>query len=100
MTYSHQALALTADEVLNKLSLEQRFSYVAGVVEGLAQSRWLIDRPDQAGHDCIFDWYYNGGEKRSHLVDTWFKRHPDKNVGALLYVLIKKDCGELIGSTE
>ncbi len=89
-----EAKALTADDVLNKMNADQRFGYISGVVEGLAYSRWVADKPDDTGMTCIYDWYYQGEEARSNQVDGWLRRHLDKPVGALLYVLIKKECGE------
>ena len=83
------AQALTADDVLNKMNADQRFGYIAGVVEGLAYARWAKDRPDSTGMNCIYNWYYQGADERSHLVDTWLRRHLDRPVGALLHVLIK-----------
>jgi hypothetical protein len=43
---------------------------------------------------CINDWYFGGGKERSNLVNQWLGRHLDKPVNALLYVLIKRECGE------
>ena len=88
------AQALTADDVLNKMNSDQRFGYISGVIEGLAYARWAKDQPDSTGMNCVYDWYYQGGEERSNQVDTWLHRHLDRPVGALLHVLIKRDCGE------
>ena len=86
--------ALTANDVLNKMSNDERHSYLAGMVGGFAHSRYLQDKPDQSGMTCIFDWYYESGAKKWQLIETWFSRHLDKQVEPLLYVLIKKECGE------
>lgn len=85
---------LNAGFVLNKMNVDQQVSYVAGVVEGLAYSRYLRDKPDQSGMQCIYDWYgKNTGKVQISKMDAWFAKHPDKPVGVLLYVLIKQDCG-------
>ena len=89
----NEANALTADDVLNKMNSDQRTSYVAGVVGGLAQARWIKDKPDSAGMKCINDWFYNGQRKKWDQIRVWFSRHPKKPANALLYVLIKKECG-------
>ncbi|MCP4182466.1 MAG: hypothetical protein GY761_04010 [Hyphomicrobiales bacterium] len=86
-----KASELNAGFVMNKMSADEQVSYVAGVVEGLAYSRYLRDKPDQSGMKCVYDWY--AGENVTRQVDQWFKRHPDKPVGVLLHVLIKKECG-------
>lgn len=94
VTNIQQANALTAGDVLNKMTSEQSVSYINGVIEGLAYSRWLRDRPSSKGSKCIYDWYYQGGKKSFNQTMSWLERHPDKPVGALIYVLTKKKCGE------
>ena len=64
------------------------------MVGGFAYSRYLRDKPDQSGMDCIFGWYYGSGAGKWEQVETWFSRHLDKQAEPLLYVLIKKECGE------
>lgn len=88
-----EAAALTANDVLNKMNSDQRTSYIAGVVDGFAQSRWVKDKPDQSGMKCINGWFYNGQAEKWTRINAWFNRHLDKPANALLYVLIKKECG-------
>lgn len=88
------AAALTADDVLNKMSAEERVAYVSGIVGGLAYSRFLRDKPDETGMNCIYDWYYTGEEARHQQITQWFERHLDKPAEPLLYILIKRECGE------
>lgn len=85
---------MNAGVVLEKMTVSERVSHIAGVIEGLAYARWLKDKPDAAGSQCIYDWYYDGGEVVARKIHTWFEHHADKPVGALLYVLIKQECGE------
>ena len=88
------AQALTADDVLNRMNTDQQYSYLAGMIGGFAHSRFLRDKPDQSGMNCIFDWYYGSGTKKWPIIEQWFSRHLDKQVEPLLYVLIKRECGE------
>ncbi len=85
--------SLNAGFVLNEMNNDQRQSYIAGVIEGIAYSRFLKERPNETGMNCIYNWYYDGTAKKIKLVRAWFSRHLDKPVGPLLYVLIKKECG-------
>lgn len=89
-----EAAALTADYVLNEMPAELKATYVAGLVDGFAFARWIADRPDDTGMKCIQDWYYGSGNQKWAQIEQWFARHPDKPADALLYVLIKKECGE------
>jgi len=91
---SMSAKALTADDVMNKMNDDQRSSFIAGVIGGLAYARFLSDRPDETGMSCIHDWYYGDDNKKNmKRMHAWFDKHLDKPIEPLLYVLIKKDCG-------
>lgn len=90
----YQAMALTANEVLTNMESGERFSYVSGIVDGLAYARWLAERPNEEGMQCIYGWYYSNDDSVRARILTWLERHPDKPVDALMYVLIKKECGE------
>jgi len=87
------ASSLNAGAIMNKMNLGQRHGYISGVIEGLAYSRFLRDKPNETGMKCIYDWYYSGKAKKWKTIETWFGRHPNKPAGVLLYVLIKKECG-------
>ncbi len=89
------AHALTADDVLNKMNSKEQTTYITGVVGGFAYSRYLRDSPDKTGMNCIYGWFH-GEKNRSawNQIDAWFSRHLDKPVEPLLYVLIKRECGE------
>lgn len=88
------ARSLDAGFVLKKMEVEQRYSYVAGVIEGLAFSRWLQDKPDDTGLKCIYDWYYKDGDNTNWKnVATVFEKYPNQKVGTILHALIKRDCG-------
>ena len=87
------ARAQTAGDVLDKMPAEQQASYIAGVIEGLAYARFLRDRPDETGMQCIYDWYYGSGAEKWGQIEQWFRRHADKPVGALVHVLTERECG-------
>lgn len=85
--------AQNAGDVLTEMQPREQSSYIAGVIEGLAFSRFLNDRPDTTGMQCIYDWYYQSETDRWPSIEQWFGRHPDRPVGAMLHVLIGRDCG-------
>jgi len=80
--------------VMNKMTDEQRTSYIMGLVDGLAYSRWQRDKPSEVGMKCIYDWYFqdNAALWKNTLVPT-FERYKDKPATAILYALTKKECG-------
>lgn len=87
------ATDLNAGALMNEMELKQRYAYVSGVVEGLAYSRFLKDRPNEGGMVCISNWYYGGGAELWTDIEAWFGRHPDLPVGALVYAMVEKECG-------
>lgn len=89
-----EAAALTAEDVLNRMNDDERFAYISGLVDGLAFARWTAEKPDNTGMQCIYDWYYGGNTAVRETIQTWLTRHQDKPVDALMYVLIKRECGE------
>lgn len=94
LSSGEDASALTADDVLNKMSAEEQSGYLAGVVGGLAYARFLRDRPDETSMSCVYNWFYTGEIDRHREINQWLERHLDKPVEPLLYVLIKKECGD------
>lgn len=94
MAISGAVEAATAEDVMTKMSLEQRNSYITGVVDGLATAQWLADRPDATATNCIYDWYYRQPRDQVWpLIIAWFERQPDQQAGILIQVLINRECG-------
>ena len=94
LAQAQPAYALTADDVLNKMDAKEQHAFLAGLVEGLGYARFLRDKPDSTGSQCIYDWYFKDRETNKPKIAAWFERHLDKPASTLLYVLIKKECGE------
>lgn len=86
------ATAQTADDVLNQMGDDERFAYLSGTVEGLATARWIADRPDASGMQCIYAWHYGQSAETRETVITWLERNPDQRVGILLHILVEKEC--------
>jgi len=80
---------------LHKLSSNEQVSYIAGIVEGFAYSRYLRDNPDQSGMNCIYDWYAGSTltTGRFDKMENWFQREEGKPISVLLHERITKECG-------
>ncbi|MEM6889181.1 MAG: hypothetical protein AAF636_13685 [Pseudomonadota bacterium] len=89
---AQDAGAQTADDVLNRMSDEERFAYLSGVVEGLATSRWVADQPDSSRMQCVYDWYFGQNVKVRQTVIAWLERNPDQRAGILMHVLVERQC--------
>ena len=83
-----------AGVVMNIMTVEQRTSYIMGLIDGLAYSRWQRDKPSEVSMKCIYDWYFrdNAALWKNTLAPS-FERYKDKPATAILYVLTKKECG-------
>lgn len=90
---SEIAWAFKADEVLNKMGDKDKYNYVAGLIDGFAYARFVKDKPDREGMECIHDWYYTDLDESWSSIKYWFARYPDKPAEPLLYVLINRECG-------
>ena len=88
-----KADALTAEDVLENMDADQLNGYLSGVVDGLATARWLAERPDASGMQCIYDWWLQTPvEPRLDQTMLWLERHPEQQVGILMSVLIGREC--------
>lgn len=88
------AKALTAEDVMKKMTKEQRSNFLLGVIEGLAFSRYIKDKPSTKGMKCIHDWQYGANSRKNTLrMFDLFDKRPKQPVVPLLWVLIKQDCG-------
>uniref|UniRef100_A0A2A4Z266 Rap1a immunity protein domain-containing protein n=1 Tax=OCS116 cluster bacterium TaxID=2030921 RepID=A0A2A4Z266_9PROT len=88
------ATEFNADVIMNKMTKEQRTSYLMGLIDGLAYSRWQRDKPDETGMQCIYNWYLKDTNKLlENKIIPMFKKYKDKPATAIFYVLIKRECG-------
>jgi len=80
--------------VLNEMTSDQQVSYIAGIIEGLAFSRWLKDGKIMDGMNCIYDWYYENSLEKWKQIEAFFGEHPARQPGPLVYILVRAECGE------
>lgn len=86
------ATDFTAGVVMTKMEATKRFSFVAGVVEGLAYSRYIRDDKKAEGMSCIYDWFYKE-PKTIDVIYAAFDRYPDHFPGAVVAALANRKCG-------
>ncbi|MFG1342498.1 hypothetical protein [Xanthobacter autotrophicus] len=78
---------------MKELGATERYSYIAGVVEGLAVARYLKDSKKPAGMNCIYDWFYDD-KKTIDAIYVAFGQYPDFPPGAVIAALAKQKCGD------
>ena len=76
---------------MEKMSSGERYSFVAGVVEGLAVSRYMQDGKKPEGMNCIYDWFYKDKITIERIYAA-FTRFPNYLPGAVVDALVRKVC--------
>lgn len=71
----------------------QRYTFVAGVIEGLAVARYMRDNKKSEGMNCIYDWFYDD-KTNSDLIEAAFLKFPAYPPGSIVRALVAKKCGE------
>ncbi|RDJ21069.1 hypothetical protein DWF00_07565 [Bosea caraganae] len=69
-----------------------RYTYVAGIVEGLAHARFVKDAKDTQGRACIYTWFYNDKATIQKIYEA-FERYPGTLPGAIVGALAATKCG-------
>lgn len=84
---------IDADKIMTELKAGERYSFVAGVVEGLAIARYMKDGKKSEGMNCIYDWFYDDKETIKTIYAA-FGKYGTYPPGSVIDVLAKQKCGE------
>jgi hypothetical protein len=82
----------TAGVVLDKMSPGERYTFIAGIVEGLAHARYEADGRETAGRSCIYRWFYDDKSAIDHIEQA-FGLYRDRLPGSVVGALIQMRCG-------
>ena len=83
---------MTAGVVMKNMPANDRFSYIAGIVEGLAQARHARDGKNPKGSGCIYQWFYKE-LGTSAKIEAAFKRDPTARPGDVVRGRAATKCG-------
>jgi hypothetical protein len=88
------ALAITAEDVTQRMSKQDRYSYLSGLIDMRAEEAGRSGNAAMGA--CIYDAYYrNGGNGK----EAWAKllaaleQFPKEEPAAIVFLLTKKACG-------
>jgi len=82
--------AMTAGDVLDKMTEKERAGYLAGAVE---MAMYLAATAGQAQKsECISGWYFGRDARGQAQIVAAFTRYKDKPAVALMNALISKAC--------
>lgn len=85
------AQGMTAGVIMEKMPQNERYPFVAGIVEGLAYARYARDNKQVTGMGCIYKWFY-GKQDRIQDVYQAFNRFKDHTPGAIVAAMVAKEC--------
>lgn len=88
---SSPAMAITAKDVMEKMSKEERFGYLTGLADMLSYQYVLAG--NRARAECISKEFYSKKEETWKRVYNALEAFPDKSPEGLIVVLMKKSCG-------
>jgi hypothetical protein len=85
------AMAITAEDVMKKMSKEERFSYLTGLIDMLAYQTAAAGNSAKAS--CINNVYYRDGKDVAwkNLYDA-FDNFSDRQPAIIVALLVKKAC--------
>ena len=87
----HDAFAITAKDVMDKMEEKERFAYVTGLVDMLSYEALLSGNQTRA--QCIVGAFYGQKDQTWPLVFQTFGKYPDKAPEGLVVVLMNHACG-------
>lgn len=93
LSSAHASNDFTARKVVKEMAPKEQYSYIAGVVEGLAVARYLKDGKAPAGMNCIYGWFYDD-KKAIDAIYVAFGQFADYPPGAVIAALAKQKCGD------
>jgi hypothetical protein len=89
-----QAEDFTAGFVMENMDRPERYTYVSGIIEGLAYARYVADGKQAGlGMRCIYEWFYDDSTHRQETIYAAFERFPDHTPGAIVAALAEQECG-------
>ncbi|HEY3696764.1 hypothetical protein [Phenylobacterium sp.] len=83
---------MTAGVVMKNMKGGDLYTYVAGIVEGLAHARYIKDGKTTAGRECIFNWFYED-KTTIRKIYAGFERYPNVLPGQVVGTLAAVKCG-------
>lgn len=85
------AWSITAGDVLDRMSPDERGGYLSGTVEMAAFLSSIQDKKERA--ECIVRWYFKE-RKGTEQIMLALARFKDKQAMPVIHAVIKRACGE------
>ena len=86
------AFAVTARDVLNRMTEKEQFGYITGAVDMALFLEQAPQRGSTPRSQCILAWFYGNDAKGPREVRAMFEKYPDQSAVGLIKVLIDRSC--------
>ena len=87
---STPCVAITARDVMEKMSEKERFGYLSGLVDMLSYQSLLGG--DRKRAECVYEAFYKEAATTKKLIEA-FNRFPEKAPEGLVILLMRNACG-------
>jgi hypothetical protein len=85
------AHAITAKDVLEKMTEKERFGYVTGLVDMMSYQSVLAGNRTRA--ECVTKTFYDNADATWKLVVAMFEKYSDKAPEGLIVLVMNRACG-------
>lgn len=87
-----QSEPLNAGFVALEMDASDRYSFVSGIVQGLAFVERVADQATADGANCIYGWFYEEDGTMDTIMAA-FAKFQDRDPAAVISALIQRRCG-------
>lgn len=92
------ALAITAGEVLQRMTDRERFGYITGAVDLAIHLEQVSAKGPTARSNCIQNWYYGKDAPGPRQVVSMFSTNQERTAVGLIKILIDRACGQSVAA--
>ena len=78
--------------VLNDMPSNDSLLLIDGTVRGIAYAHYFQNDQDNKGFECILDYAVTGDETKWLNMREFLEKYPDKPLGGVAYVYLRKKC--------
>jgi hypothetical protein len=86
----------TARSLMENMQPGERYTFVAGIVEGIAFHRYTAGNKDVEAMNCVYMWFAQGhnGQRTIDVIYAAFGEYPDYPPAAVVAALANRKCGK------
>ena len=94
LTTATPARAVTAGDVLNRMTEKERLGYITGAIDMVMYLEQAEAKGSTPRSACILNWFYAKEAPGPKQVLTLFSAYPDKPAVGLIKIAMDRACGK------